>query len=178
MSPHPVHSFGFTATLVQIGQSNISPERLGKRYLSYPYSPILLTLLILYNQHSLQHYNRTKSDRNQPKSKTPQSHFQFILDSLSLFFRGKNRPNGSSHLLPILMKLLILNHLSSKSILYVSFCVIILAPAYLTHLVAKGCDRCPALMRILAVVQRVARFRCQRCYSQKSLPRRLAIANK
>lgn len=49
ISPQPVHSLGLTATLVQIGQSNMSPVRLGKRYLSYPNSLILLTLFILYN---------------------------------------------------------------------------------------------------------------------------------
>jgi len=33
-SPHPVHSLGLRTTLVQMGQSNMSPVRLGKRYLS------------------------------------------------------------------------------------------------------------------------------------------------
>lgn len=33
-SPHPVHSLGDLTTFVQMGQSNMSPDKLGKRSLS------------------------------------------------------------------------------------------------------------------------------------------------
>ena len=42
-SPHPVHSLGRRTTLVQMGQSKMSPLRFGNRSLSKPKSFILLS---------------------------------------------------------------------------------------------------------------------------------------